>query len=230
MIERLWSPIGPMPLTAQGTTGGVLEVASSCGLRVKMLAGLTDPALPPIQVEIKRVPSKTTIEVGRVDQSILDRLDVSAYGVTSSFFVLEQPKTIVPLQESQKAVYEHEPVCAERSLLVDNCGYPYTAGNPLPVQVINVTKRIAIGFLVSDWVANQMVCIRDGVPTIPGEIGPHNMPLGTYLTATVWRFIGPGYMKEVGLTIIQHPLTGDMTIIKSELPASFSGVVFIDGY
>lgn len=146
MIEKFWAAIGPMSLTAPGTNTGRLTVASTEGLRVKMVVTLTDPAISsPLRLEIKRVISQTQFDVGEVGKSISNRYDVSAYGVTSSIRTMEQGRNAIPEAEIERATYEEEPVVARRVIGVDSLGRPWTASNPLPVDAqVNVEVDVAL--------------------------------------------------------------------------------------
>lgn len=252
MREKWLAAIPQQLLTADGTFSGQLTINNADFFKVKQRVYLSSSTQPKIQVEIKRVIYPYIIYVGLPGTNIDSFLDISLYLVADGAAIegMEEKRPSVPEQEVERLTYAEEPVVARRSHLVDTYGNPYTIANPLPtkisdgtdtlainpdgsinvVQAAGLSKRIAIGFLLTDWVANQMVCIRTGVPAIPGQIGPHDMPLGTFLVAQVWRFVGPGYLKEVGVTVIHDPMTGNVTIIKAALAPVFSGVVYIDAY
>jgi hypothetical protein len=145
MIEKFWAAIGPMPLTAPGTTTGRLTVASTEGLRVKMVVTLTDPSFDPLRLEIKRVISATQFDVGEIGKSISHRADVSAFGISSSVRTMEQGRNSIPENEIDRATYEEEPVVARRVIGVDTLGRPWTKDNPLPVDAeVNVEVNVAL--------------------------------------------------------------------------------------
>ena len=135
MIEKHWTPIGPIPITAPGTTSGILTLQTTFELHVKMIVALTDPSLPPKKVEIKRVNSHTQIEVGEPDAPIGSRSDVSMYGATSFLYFSGSKRQTIPIQEINRAVYEEEPIVAIRTIPIDPFGDYYTVENPVPVQL-----------------------------------------------------------------------------------------------
>lgn len=228
LMEKNWPSVLLTPILVSPT--GIITVSSTCRLRVKQLISFSKIGVESKTFQVKKVLSDTEFLVGDPGTSIGKIVTPTEYSGGSAS-VYEQQRNTIAEGYVIRSVYEEEPVIALRTIGVDCLGNHWGKDNPFPVEVVSgITKRIAIGFLDSDWVANQMVCIRDGVPIIPGQIGPHNMPLSSYLVAVVWRFIGPGYMKEVGLTVIHDPVTGNMTIIKAGLAPNFSGVVYIDGY
>jgi hypothetical protein len=231
MIERKWAAANAI-LTSLGTTAGTIAVDTTFGFRVKATVRLSNPPLPDLTLEVKRVVSETIMELGPKGNIDL-RADLSLYGVGSTVFAPLQFRNDIPLKDIERAVYEEEPVVAIRVTQVDRMG-SILGGPENPVNVISssssVTKHIAILFLSTDWVSNKMVCLQQGVPSIPGEIGPHNIPIGALIDSTVWKFIGPGYLKEVGLTIVNDTVTGKITIIKAALAPNFSGVLYVDGY
>lgn len=167
MIEKFWAAIGPMPLIAPGTTTGRLTVASTAGLRVKMVVTLTDPAIPaPLRLEIKRVISQTQFDVGEVGKSISNRYDVSAYGVTSLVRTMEQGRNAIPENEIDRATYEEEPVVARRVIGVDSLGRPWSQSNPMPVDAtVNVEVDVALDAFSATPDTVQLVGSIDGTKT-----------------------------------------------------------------
>jgi hypothetical protein len=143
--EKKWLATGPYSVVSSGTSDGKLTLSSALGLHVKQRIQLRDPILPEIALEIKKVtgaPSGSTtifpvIEVGRVGAPLLDRVDVSSYGLTSSVFAPEQNRNAIPLNEIQRQIYEEEPAVAQREVLVDSFGQHITPDNPLPVAPAN---------------------------------------------------------------------------------------------
>lgn len=237
MIEKFWTAIGPRSLTAPGTTRGRLTVATTFGYKVKMTVTVLDPVLPQLRLEIKRVLSATQFEVGEIGQSLTQRTDMTAYGATSSIIVMEQGRNPIPDKEMVRATYEEEPTVAWRVIGVDYLGNPWSADNPLPTTAViqgNVNLDAfairVIYFNASDWLANTMVVIPSGPPTIPGEIGPHDLPLDRLYDTDVYKYVGPTKTIVVGLNINQNLLTGEITIQKAGLVPAFSGICLIRSY
>jgi ferredoxin-NADP reductase len=69
--ERTWSAVAPQLLTADGGQLGQVQVADTAGFRVKAYAILSAPNLPDLQIQIKRVESKTKIYVGLTTHKFL---------------------------------------------------------------------------------------------------------------------------------------------------------------
>ena len=91
-----------------------------------------------------------------------------------------------------------------------------------------VTTKMAIAFSEHNWLGNSLTVIPSGVPTVPGEIGPHSLPIPRFYSTTVYRYL-PGNIKleETGLDIIHDQNTGTIEITKSGPVAAFAGVVMI---
>lgn len=82
-----------------------------------------------------------------------------------------------------------------------------------------------ISFTASDWAGNRITVIPTGVPTTPGEIGPHVIP-----PRTLWPMVmemRSNFAEEVGVKIVFDPSTGRITIWKTGLVPAFAGVVGI---
>lgn len=91
----------------------------------------------------------------------------------------------------------------------------------------SVETEIDLGFVAQDWRGlNHIYVIPVGVPSL-GEIGPHELPVGTY-NVNVYRFIGSGIVKEVGVMIIVDRSTGLITMIKAARVPAFSGRIVIN--
>jgi hypothetical protein len=95
---------------------------------------------------------------------------------------------------------------------------------------IQPTTLMAVAFQASDWLNNSIKILRDGLPTIPGEIGPHELPLDRYYETNVYKYLPGSRTKEIGLTIIHDRPTGNITIFKASANPTFSGVAFIKVY
>jgi hypothetical protein len=79
--------------------------------------------LPSLALEVKRVSSDTTLELGPVGGKISERVDLSAYASGTSFiYANEQPRPVIPLQEIQRSIYEEEPAVAMRTVQVNAAG------------------------------------------------------------------------------------------------------------
>jgi hypothetical protein len=89
---------------------------------------------------------------------------------------------------------------------------------------------MAVAFSASDWLNNSIVIIRSGLPTVPGEIGPHELPLNRFYETSIYKYLPSSRTKEVGLTIVHDRATGNITFSKAAAVAAFSGVAFIKTY
>jgi hypothetical protein len=136
-LERNLSPVPPVLLTADGTTEGVVTVATTCGFYVKQQAILQAPFILPLNVEIKRVVSDTILWVGPPNsKEMTHRIDVSAYTVAAGSFIyaVEQPKAVLAMESRLYASYIQEPSNSWKTSLVDCIGNLYGESNPLPVS------------------------------------------------------------------------------------------------
>ena len=98
------------------------------------------------------------------------------------------------------------------------------------IDLRTVSRRIAVGFNASDWVNNTLTILQSGVPMNPGEIGPHNFPPTLVYDTVVYKYLSPTQSKEVGLTIVQDRVTGNILIAKAAVIATFTGIALIQGY
>lgn len=136
-IEGKMSVVPPRLLTADGTAQGIVAVADTAGFRTKQVAYLQSGTQPNLPVQVKKVLSPTLLIVGRVDNKIASwvPLDISAYTVADSASIgaEEQNKNNIPWEDHYRAVYESDPVVADRVVFVDKYGNFYDNNNPLPI-------------------------------------------------------------------------------------------------
>ena len=137
ILERKWDAVPPVAFTATGTPYGQITVADTAGFRVKMVVGITSNNLPPVPCQVKRVISNTVMVVGQIDQKVVGwgQIDMSPFGTGNAAMVSaeQQDKAQVPPDPHYLAVYEGDPVCADRIIQVDKYGNYIDDGNPLPV-------------------------------------------------------------------------------------------------
>lgn len=125
MVEKRLIAVPPQLFTSNGTANGVITVTDTRLFKVKQLIILkSNTASPSVDLEIKRIPNATTIEIGPKSGNIDARSNLSAYLVAdgASIFANEQFRPKVPSEEFNRAVYEEEPTVAIRSALVDRYG------------------------------------------------------------------------------------------------------------
>jgi len=137
MLEKRLIAVPPQLLTTDGTANGKLTVADSTFFKVKQVIFIRNNTLQPIELEIKRIDDAHTIYLGPLTQTIDKRSDLTAYTVASGSYIYsnEQKRPSIPVEELQRAMYEEEPVVAQRTVLVDKFGNKYDDSNPLPVSI-----------------------------------------------------------------------------------------------
>ena len=134
-FERNWPAVPPVAFTASGTTLGKITVTSAAGFKVKQEVVLVHPTRGRLNLQVKKVTSPTTVELGSVDKPIQDRVDLSAYDTTTIIYANEQPQSKPTDKELNLASYDQEPTVAWREVIVDQFGNYISPTNPLPVQL-----------------------------------------------------------------------------------------------
>lgn len=162
-LERKWDTVSPQAFIADGTPQGFITLADTQGFRTKQVAYLKSTSNPiAVPVQIKRVLSPTVLVVGAVDNKIASwtPFDVSAYTVASGAVIgaEEQNKNAIPRDDHYSAIYESDPVVADRVISVDQYGRPYTPANTLPVNIIPASGiPFTLGILALPELVKQMV-------------------------------------------------------------------------
>lgn len=145
-LERKWLAVLATPFTANGTALGVVTVADTAGFRVKQLVFCLSNTVQPQQFQVNAVLSPTQLVLGPVGPKVGSNNFVSlaafltADGATVA--APEQDKSGIPDKDHYLAVYEAEPIVADRVIWVDQYGRFYGPGNPLPIAF---DGTIAIG-------------------------------------------------------------------------------------
>jgi hypothetical protein len=138
MLEGKWDAVPATLFTANGDAFGKVQVADTAGFRIKMVVGITSSNLPPLALQVKRVLSSTTMILGAVDQKVnqWQQVNLTAYGVANAAAVgsEQQNKNNIPTDDHYRAVYESDPVVADRVIQVDKYGNYYDANNPYPIS------------------------------------------------------------------------------------------------
>ena len=137
MFEKRLSAIAPKAFISNGTSDGIITLASALGFSVKQKVFLASNTITGMQFEVKKFLSPTQIVVGPVGTSIFTYSDVSAFLVSDSaqIYAAEQPRVMIDQKEFLRAVYAEEPIVAIRTFMVDDFGDPYNLNNPLPVAL-----------------------------------------------------------------------------------------------
>lgn len=137
MLEGKWDAVAPQSFTADGSSTGQIQVADTAGFRIKQVAYLKDNSNNTLPVQIKRVLSPTLLIVGQVDNKIASwlPLDISAWTVAigSRIGAEQQNKANIPTDDHYRAIYESDPVVADRVVQVDKYGNYYDDNNPMPI-------------------------------------------------------------------------------------------------
>lgn len=137
ITERKWLKFQDLTLTANGTSRGLLTVENTEKLRVGQRIRLVADTLPELRLKVNRVISSTQFYVGPIDKSVSVRKDVSSYTIALNSKVKfdEQSRTDVDPKAHGRAMYEEEPIIAQRSVLVDKYGCIIDKNHPIDVNI-----------------------------------------------------------------------------------------------
>jgi hypothetical protein len=138
-VEKKLLTIALTPFTANGTAFGVVTIADTIGFKTKQIIYLSASGLPTCTAQVKRVISPTQLIVGPIDGRVEtnDFIDLSLYTVAldASIGAAEQSKNNIPDKDHYVAIYESDPIVADRVIPVDPYGNYYDANNPVPVAL-----------------------------------------------------------------------------------------------
>lgn len=136
-LERKWLAVTATTLTADGSSVGTVTLTDTAGFRTKQLVFLASSAVQPAQFQVQEVLSKTQLVLGPIGPKVgrQNFSDVSAYLIAdgASLGAPEQNKNNIPDKDHYAAIYESDPVVADRVILVDQYGNFYGEGNALPI-------------------------------------------------------------------------------------------------
>jgi hypothetical protein len=135
--EKKWRSIAPRNFTSNGSPNGVIQLASTRYFKVKQAVIVKSSTQPDLFLEVKDVLNQTTLVVGAKGSNMKNFADLSAYLVADSASIEapEQTRPSIPEKEFERAVFEEEPTVAKRVIQVDEWGVPYSAQNPLPINI-----------------------------------------------------------------------------------------------
>lgn len=215
MFEKQWLAVPPTLFTADGGMQGQIQVADTTGFRVKATVNIVCPSLPNLQVQVKRVISKTQILVGSLGKNIDNRVDLTAYTLALGAYVYQDVQdrvTIAPADIIQ-AVYEQEPVVAIRTIPVDELGNSYGPENPLPVAF---DGTVSVGTVKVEGNNGNIL-----EPNPDGSINVNILP-STSTTNTVKNTFGAASAVASGLTttIVQYTVPINKTALLQRSVAS----------
>jgi hypothetical protein len=134
-IEKRWAEVQQQLFSADGTEKGIITVASACGYFVKQFVSVQSLSQPAQRLQVKRVLSPTQIMVGPPDKNIYSNADLRNYTVAdgAAVFAAEQERNHIPFEEHRRAIFAEEPIVADRTIVVDQCGEYWSELNPFPV-------------------------------------------------------------------------------------------------
>jgi hypothetical protein len=132
-FEKRWASIAPRPFIGNGGANGRIELSDTALFKVKQKVVVTADGENNLEVEVKAVVSKNVLYVGKYG-NINARTDLSAYTLSKNAAILadEQPRTAIPFEERDRAIFDEEPVNADRVIPVDQYGMYHTETNPFP--------------------------------------------------------------------------------------------------
>jgi hypothetical protein len=138
MLEKRLVAVSNQYFLADGASDGIIIVPDASLFKVKQEVYIGADTLPNLnEIEIKRVINATRIAIGPKRGNIDTRINLTDYTLTINPYIAanEQKRPSIPSEEFNRAMYEEEPVVAQRSVLVDKLGNKYDNNNPLPVSI-----------------------------------------------------------------------------------------------
>lgn len=85
--------------------------------------------------------------------------------------------------------------------------------------------NIALNFTIANWSGNTLTIIPSGVPG-PGQIGPHNIPVGNVIYTKVQMKTGSQY-EEVFIESDYDSVTNTILLTKSSSVSAFDGAILL---
>jgi len=130
--ERKWVASGPIAFILDGLLQGLVTVESTHLFRVGQIVNITANGEPALKLKVKRVYTTQRLAVGEIASNIVSRTDLSLYTVAKNarIEIPEQPRTVVPKDDRERAIYEEEPIMANRVVEVDQYGNIHNETNP----------------------------------------------------------------------------------------------------
>lgn len=187
-FEQKLAAVSPQAFTADGTSLGVVTIASTAGFYIKQFVNLQSNSLPQIQLQIKNILSDTQLIVGPNNNSLKaspnNQTNISGYTVAESATISapEQNNFPIPADDHYNTVFLPAPVMADRVIDVDPYGNPYGPDNPYPVEfdgTISIGKVEVIGPAPNNYplIPNEDGSINVIVESVPS---PNTTVINTY--------------------------------------------------
>lgn len=165
-FEKTLLAVPAQSLLQNGSQYGQVEVASTVGFKLKQKVKLKTSVLSK-DFEVKAVLNETQLLLGPVSASLTDFADLTQFTVAagSILYADAQDRQAIPPDKFWRAVFEESPTVAIRTFAVDHLGRPFTASNPVPVQLTDGSINI------ESLNANLQVQLdhRDNFPN-PGDV------------------------------------------------------------
>jgi hypothetical protein len=180
-FERKLAAVPPQAFTSNGTSLGVVTIASTAGFYIKQGVFLQSNTIPSSGFQVKNILSETQLILGPQDNSLnapLKPTDLSAYLVADDATITapEQNNFTIKPDDHYLSVYLPAPVSADRVIDVDPYGNPYGPNNPYPVSF---DGTITIGDVTVVGTAPNNYPLE---PNSDGSINVDLSPLTTFQT------------------------------------------------
>ena len=149
MLEKSLIAVPAQVFTADGDINGNIFIVDTTLFKVGQIVIVSAIGQVNLQLEVKRINSVTNMVVGPATGNQLDVIDISAYTVASSAYVLafEQNRPLIPIDQITRYTYEEEPVVANRVILVDKLGSAFR------VEV----SMVKIGFSTTNMFLSRLI-------------------------------------------------------------------------
>ena len=167
-FENKLAAVSPQAFTANGTSLGVVTIASTAGFYIKQVVDLQSNSLQQTRLQIKNILSSTQLIVGPNNNSLAagpkNVTDISGFTVSdaASISAPEQNNFPIPRDDHYNAVYLPAPVSADRVMPVDPYGELYGPNNPLPVSFEGGVSIANVGIIGPAPDKNQLDVNVDG--------------------------------------------------------------------
>lgn len=189
-FERKLAAVPPQAFTANGTSVGVVTIASTAGFFIKQFVNLQSNTIPSAGFQVKNILSETQLVIGLPDNSLnapQKPLDLSAYTVADASTISAPEQNNFPIKPDDHylAVFMPAPVSADRVIDVDPYGNPYGPDNPYPVSF---SGSISIGDVTVIGTAPNHYPLE---PNADGSINVDLAPLANFQTEQYTVGISP---------------------------------------
>jgi hypothetical protein len=213
-FENKLAAVPPQAFTADGTSLGVVTVASTCGFYIKQYVNLNSNSLPEAAFQVKNILSQTQLVLGpnnnNLKASPKNVSDLTAYTIAEDATISapEQNNFPIPEADHYNAVYLPAPVSADRGILVDCYGNAFDDNNPFPVAIEGSLSISDVHILGPSPTNNELVVNPDGSINVVVENTPSS-------TSTVINTYNELLAVASGSTV---------TIVSYTVPASTQAV------